>query len=219
VVLAELDDPDVEEVTNETYGGLKVACERAASKAYGEQLVIVRPTYVVGPWDPTGRFTWWVDRLAKGGEVLAPGPRESPMQVIDARDMATWMVGLLEVRRSGAFHAVSPEPPYGMGELLEQSAAAISPTGTVLTWADPEWLTEQGVDGMSLPLWTEGTPEWSMALDPAAAYATGLTPRPIGDTVRDTLDWLRDEPDALRKEWGIEPEREADLLARWHEKA
>jgi len=216
VLLAELDDPDVEEVTAETYGGLKVACERAAAAAYGERLTIVRPTYVVGPWDHTGRFTWWVDRLARGGEVLAPGPRESPMQVIDGRDMATWMVELIENQRGGSFHAVSPEPPYGMGELLEQSAAAVAPEGTVLTWADADWLTEHGQDGQSLPLWTEGTPEWSMALDPAAAYGTGLRPRPIGDTVRDTLAWLTDHGDALREEWGIAPEREAELLAQWH---
>lgn len=219
VVLAELEDPDVEEVTNETYGGLKVACERAASAAYGDQLAIVRPTYVVGPWDPTGRFTWWVDRLARGGEVLAPGPREHPMQIIDGRDMASWMVGLLEAQRGGVFHAVSPEPPYGMGELLEQSAAAIAPQGTVLTWADADWLTERGMDGMSLPLWTEGKPEWSMALDPAAAYATGLRPRPIGETVRDTLEWLQGEGDPLRKDWGIAPEQEAELLVQWHDRA
>ena len=218
LLLAELDDPDVEDVTNETYGGLKVACERAASKAYGERLSIVRPTYVVGPWDPTGRFTWWVDRLAKGGEVLAPGPRESPMQVIDARDMAAWMLGLLELEHYGAFHAVSPAPPFGMGDLLEQSAAAISPSGTTLTWVDADWLSEQGENGMSLPLWTEGTPEWSMALDPAAAFATGLRPRPVADTVRDTLDWQQAESDVLREGWGISPEREAELLSAWHQR-
>ena len=215
-LLAEPPGPEVEEVTNETYGGLKVACERAASEAYGEQLTIVRPTYVVGPWDPTGRFTWWVDRLAKGGEVLAPSPRESPMQVIDARDMATWMLGLMEQQHSGTFHAVSPEPPYGMGELLEQSAAAISPDGTTLTWVDAAWLCEQGETGVSLPLWTEGVPEWSLALDPAASYATGLRPRAIGETVRDTLAWQQDRTDVLRDDWGISPEREAELLAAWH---
>jgi 2'-hydroxyisoflavone reductase len=206
----------VTEVTNETYGGLKVACEWAAATAYGDALTIVRPTYVVGPWDPTGRFPWWVQRLARGGEVLAPGPADSPIQVIDARDQAAWLVGLVEAGITGAFHAASPPPPFGMGELLERSAAAIGPAGTTLTWVDGSWLAAAGQDGMSLPLWSEGSEEFALALDPAAAYASGLAPRPLEDTVRDTLAWAESSGDVTRQGVGLEPRVEAELLARWH---
>ena len=213
--LLELDDPTVQEVTNDTYGGLKVACERAAAQAYGDALSIVRPTYVVGPWDPTGRFPWWVLRIARGGEVLAPGPYDAPLQVIDARDHANWVLRLAERRVGGAFHAVSPAPPFGMGDVLEATASAIAPPGTTLTWVDPTWLVKQGLNGMSLPLWTEGTAEWVMALDPGVAYATGLQPRPLEDTVRDTAAWSRGRDDVLRPEWGVASDREKELLNLW----
>ena len=213
--LAELEDKSTEEVTERTYGGLKVECERAAESAYGSGLSIVRPTYVVGPWDYTGRFTWWVDRIARGGEVLCPGPREAPMQVIDARDMAAWTIGLAEAGTGGAFHAVSPRPPFGMGDLLDATAEAVAPPGTSLVWADAAFLTEQGENGMTLPLWTEGGVEQLMALDPGAAESTGLKPRPLQDTVRATLDWLRTEQPPPREGWGISPEREAELLSLW----
>ena len=107
--LAELDDPDTEEITDETYGGLKVACEHAATELYGAaHTTIVRPTYVIGPHDLSYRFTWWVERLALGGTVLAPGDPADPIQVIDARDMASWIVGLAAGPVAGIFHAVSP---------------------------------------------------------------------------------------------------------------
>jgi 2'-hydroxyisoflavone reductase len=213
--LAELEDKSTEEVTETTYGGLKVECERAAESAYGSALSIVRPTYVVGPWDYTGRFTWWVDRIARGGEVLCPGPREAPMQVIDARDMAAWTIGLAEAGTGGAFHAVSPRPPFGMGDLLDATAEAVAPAGTSMVWADAAFLTEQGENGMTLPLWTEGGVENLMALDPGAAESTGLKPRPLQDTVRATLGWLRTEQPPPREGWGISPEREAELLSLW----
>ena len=127
--LAELDDPTVEEVTDETYGGLKVLCERVAVERFGPRTVIVRPTYVVGPDDYTWRFPWWVARIARGGEVLAPGPADAPSQVIDVRDMAAWMVGLLERGESGAFHAVGPSSTFTWGEQLEAIASSVAPGG------------------------------------------------------------------------------------------
>src|SRR5262245_16528973 len=107
--LIRLADPTTEEVTNETYGGLKVLCEEAAAEAYGDDnLAVVRPTYVVGPYDYTGRFTWWVRRLSEGGEVLAPGPADAPMQVIDARDQGDFMIKLVEDGATGPYNSVSP---------------------------------------------------------------------------------------------------------------
>jgi 2'-hydroxyisoflavone reductase len=215
--LVHLTDKNVEEVTGETYGGLKVECERAAAEAYGDALSVVRPTYVVGPWDHTGRFTWWVDRLANGGDVLCPGPADAAMQVIDARDLATWTISLAERRVSGAFHAVSPAPPFSMRDLLETTAAAIAPPHTSLVWADAEFLTANGVDGRSMPLWTEGADEHVMALDPSAAQSSGLSPRSLAETVVDTWAWLRTQDSPLRPDTGLTAEREAELLAKWRE--
>lgn len=212
--LLELDDPTVEEVTDSTYGGLKVLCERAATERHGPDTVIVRPTYVIGPDDYTWRFPWWVTRLARGGEVLAPGPADAPAQVIDVRDMAAWMVGLLEDDESGAYHAVSPAPPFTWGQQIEAIRDAVAPEGTTLTWVDRDWLLAQQVDGSALPLWSADDPDvLVMAADPSKAMATGLQPRPLADTARDTLAWARavDQPAGT----GLAADREERLLKDW----
>ncbi len=211
--LQELDDPTVEEVTGETYGGLKVLCERAAVERHGASTLLVRPTYVVGPDDYTWRFPWWVARIARGGEVAVPGPAQAPLQVIDARDMGAWMVRLLEDGRQGAFHACSPEPPFTWAEAVQQIVDAVGPEGTNVTWVDPSVVVAAGVREGAFPLWSaDDSDVWVMACDPSRAYGTGLTPRPLADTVRDTLAWTRtvEEPPGT----GVTPETESDLLAR-----
>ncbi len=213
--LAVLDDPTVEEVTGESYGGLKALCERAAVDRFGPSTTVVRPTYVVGPDDYTWRFPWWVARLAAGGEVLAPGPADAPSQVIDVRDMAAWMVGLLERQARGAFHAAGPSATFTWGEQLAAVAGAVAPAGTTLTWVDGKWLLGEQIGEQDLPLWSGGDPDvLIMTADPAAALATGLTIRPFEQTVRDTLAWTRtvEQPAAP----GLAPAQERDLLARWH---
>jgi 2'-hydroxyisoflavone reductase len=213
--LAQLDDPTVEDVTEQTYGGLKALCERAATERFGPGTLVVRPTYVVGPDDYTWRFPWWVARLAAGGEVLAPGPVDAPAQVIDVRDLAGWMVGLLEARTSGPFHAAGPSATFTWGEQLETAARAVAPAGTRLAWVDDDFLLAAGVDGQSLPLWSGGDPDVLMlSADPAAALATGLALRPLEETVRDTLAWTRtvEQPPTP----GLDRERESELLAGWH---
>jgi 2'-hydroxyisoflavone reductase len=214
--LAEVGDPDATEVTGENYGGLKVACEQASTERFGPDTTIIRPTYVIGPYDRTYRFTWWVDRIAKGGTVLAPGSPDDPIQLIDARDQATWIVSLLERSITGTFHAVSPAPPFGFGQMLDAIAAEVAPAGTQLVWADSSFLIEQGVDGAALPLWAEGEGDaanMSMA-NPAAAFATGLEPRPLRQTVAD-IRAEEGQPGLSRPGVGISAEREAELLARW----
>jgi 2'-hydroxyisoflavone reductase len=184
-------DADVVEVTDDTYGPLKVASELTAADRYGAALSIVRPTYVVGPHDHTWRFPWWVHRIAAGGEVLAPGPYDAPTQVIDARDQATFMTGLLEQSVSGTFHTVSPEPPYGFGDLLEAIAARLAPPGTTLRWVDPAPLLAADLPGDPFPLWTAGEPELDgIAADPAAAIGAGLSVRPIEQTAEETWEWV-----------------------------
>lgn len=214
--LVELADPDVEQVTAETYGGLKVLCERAALDAHGPDTTVIRPTYVIGPHDHTGRFTWWVHRLARGGEVLAPGEPTDPIQVIDARDMGTWAVNLLERRMSGTFHAVSPPPPFGFGDLLEAVAAEVAPAGTTLTWVDSDFLHAAGETDDSLPMWPRGDDYTDAnAASPGAAYASGLAPRPLRRTIRELYQHEQESPTRIPDRVGLPPDREAELLAQW----
>jgi len=212
--LAILDDPTVEEVTDETFGGLKVLCERVAIERFGPRSLIVRPIYVVGPDDYTWRFPWWVARIARGGNVLAPGPADAPSQVIDARDMGAWMIGLLERGETGAFHAVGPSSTFTWGEQLEAIASSVAPEGTTLHWVDSEFLVEEQVDDSALPLWPGLDPDvLVMTADPAAALATGLTIRPLAETVRDTLAWIRTVEQPATS--GLSPADEAALLEKW----
>ena len=214
--LVRLDDPTTEDVTNESYGGLKVLCEEAAVEAYGpDRVAIVRPTYVIGPHDYTGRFTWWVRRIAAGGPVLAPGPQDAPMQVIDARDQGDFTVKLAEDAATGPFNSIWPPLPFRFEGLLKETAKGVGPADTELVWVDGPWLKEQGETGMSLPLWTEGAHEGAMAGDPAKAVAAGLSPRQISETVADTWAWIQETNPPLADGWGITPEREAELLAAW----
>lgn len=201
---------DVNEVTDTTYGPLKVACERAATAAYGDRLALVRPTYVVGPNDPTGRYPWWVRRMARGGQVLAPGAPDDPAQIVDVRDLADFQLGLATGQVTGVFNAVRPALPWS--ELLG-ATADIAPAGTALTWVDAKWLTEQGVNGTDLPLWNEGVVDWASAMSPTRAEAAGLRHRPLSEIVQDTSAWATD--DDLMDGVGLAPARETELLARW----
>jgi nucleoside-diphosphate-sugar epimerase len=213
-----IDDPSTEEITGDTYGGLKVLCEAAARERYGEPLVI-RPSYVVGPHDHTGRFTWWVTRFADGDEILAPGPAEDPMQVIDARDMASWCIGLMESETTGTFHAMSPPPPFTIEDLFDVIANEVAPAGHSVTWVDAEFLRAEAVDERSLPLWGADDPQkYVLAADPSRALQTGLRPRPLAQTIRETLEWARSTPSPLPPQLGLGREREAELLELWRKR-
>jgi 2'-hydroxyisoflavone reductase len=214
--LIELAEPIVEKFTLETYGGLKVACERAVTELHGAGSTVIRPTYVIGPHDYSGRFTWWVNRIARGGEVLAPGDADDPIQVIDARDMASWAVSLLEDSVAGIFHAVSPPPPFGFGQLLEVIAARVAPPGTTLTWVAKDYLLARGLDDAALPLWPGGDSERDInAASPAAALAAGLATRPLSQSIDEIREAEQHSPAARPDGVGITPEREAELLAGW----
>jgi 2'-hydroxyisoflavone reductase len=216
--LADVTEPDAEQVTNENYGGLKVACERLATELFGPATTIIRPTYVIGPHDRTYRFTWWVDRIARGGDVLAPGDPGDAIQLIDARDMASWIVSMLERSVTGTFHAVDPAPPFTFGEMLAAIAAEVGPPGTTLTWVPSDFLLAMGVTEGQMPLWPAGDAEGAnmSAANPAAAFAAGLSPRPLRETIADIA---AEDRDGGRPGVGIAPDREADMLAAWAAKS
>ena len=192
----------------EAYGGMKVACEQVVQSTAASS-VVARPGLIVGPGDPTGRFAYWPQRLARGGEVLAPGRPDDIVQVIDVRDLAAWLLELAESRTTGVYDAVGIPIPFG--EMLADVAAGTG-TSPELTWVDGAFLDEQGVvpwagEG-SLPLWLP-RPEYDgmLAHDPRPAVAAGLRLRPVADTAPGCLD----SPAVA-----LSPEREARLLAAWH---
>jgi 2'-hydroxyisoflavone reductase len=216
--LATLEDESIEEAsTGEAYGGLKVLCERAASAAFGDRLLVVRPGLIVGPHDPTGRFTYWVVRAARGGEMLAPAPPEAPMQVIDARDLASFAVTAAEARLTGVLNTVGRSLPPTLGDLIGEVVRA-GGADTRVRWVGEDLLVARAVEPWSeLPVWLPaGDPQYGgfMRRDGSRAYALGLTLRPLADTVRDTLAWARELGDAAIPEGvGLTAQREADLLA------
>ena len=191
----------------------------------------MRAGLIVGPNDPTGRFTYWPRRVARGGEVLAPGRKGRPVQFVDVRDLAAWLVDLAEGRVAGTFNATGPEPPITMAELLE-TCRAVSGSNARITWVDEDFLREREVgEWMELPLWIAetGDPAWRrfQEVDVSRAIAAGLRFRTVADTVRDTLEWALVTGGAGAPlasglelgEAGMKPEREAELLAEWHRKA
>jgi len=144
---------DDRSVILELYGPLKAACERAAEQGLPGRALVLRPGLIVGPYDPTDRFTWWVQRVARGGEVLAPGRPDRPVQIIDARDLAEWMVRLAESRTTGIYQATGPERPLEFRELLD-AAKQVSASDASFRWVDEPFLLEAGVKPWSeLPLW------------------------------------------------------------------
>lgn len=211
-LLREVADPDSEVIDGDTYGGLKALCERAAQEAFGD-IAIVRPTYVVGPYDHTERFTWWVWRLARGGDILAPGPPDDPMQVIDARDLARFVVDVADGGRAGTWHTMTPQPPFSFSDLLDVIAHEVAPADHNVEWVTEDFLRDAGVGESTFPLWGAGDPQrFVLAADASRALAAGLSPRPLAESIRDTLEWARTSPPDGT---GLSPEREAELLAAW----
>ena len=210
LALQTLKDETVEVVDGETYGGLKVLCEQVVEEIYGERALIVRPGMIVGPYDPTDRYTYWDARIARGGEVLVPGVPDRPVQMIDARDLGAWMVHLLESDKAGVFNATGPERPLTWASWMAALRGA-SGSDVKLTWVSDEFLQQHEVSGAELPFWVPAEYANIFAISVARAVAAGLRFRPAVETAADTLAWKGS--DDLKV--GLKPEREAELLKAW----
>lgn len=210
--LATLEDPSVESITGDTYGGLKAASERAATEAFGaERTLLVRPGLIVGPHDHTDRFAYWPWRVQKGGPVVAPGRPDALVQVIDVRDLAEWMVHATEHRLYGAYNTVGPASPTSMHAVLTEVVRVVEPSAE-LVWVPDDVLLEHDVmPWTGLPLWV---PDLDAKTSVAKAVAAGLTHRPLADTIAATRDWLREEPRPGAFANTLSPGLEATLLAR-----
>jgi 2'-hydroxyisoflavone reductase len=198
------------------YGLTKALGEDVVHAAFPGRTTVVRPGLIVGPEDPTDRFTYWPVRIDRGGEVLAPGNPDHANQVIDQRDLGEWVVRLAESGTTGDFNATGPASRMSMAEMLYGIRAATS-APVQFTWVSEDFLQEHGVRPWSdLPSWIPGDPLMNVSID--RALAAGLTFRPLAVTVRDLLEWDRGRPAGSRTgpPPGLAPEREKELLAEWH---
>jgi 2'-hydroxyisoflavone reductase len=189
--------------------------EAEAREAFGNRATIVRPGLIVGPLDPTDRFTYWPVRIDRGGDVLAPGDGLDAVQVIDARDLSAWIVRLAENGTAGTFNGAGPGTRLSMSEMLSGIRAATS-APVSLHWVPADFLTDHDVHGWShMPAWIPRNPLTFVRNE--RAVAAGLTFRPLAETARDTIDWNAERPaDVLASpRAGLEAGREAEVLAAW----
>jgi 2'-hydroxyisoflavone reductase len=219
--LARLEDPNVDKVTNDTYGPMKALCEQYSAAAFKDRVSIVRPGYIVGPLDQSDRFTYWPVRASKGGEMLAPGSPGDPIQVIDVRDLAAFMMKLVESRTNGTFNADSAPRALTMGQLVTASLNASPQAGTKAVWVSEDYLAAHWKpDDMDIPPWspTKGDTAGFSLTSTTAAEKAGLRSRPLEVTVRDTLAWFQTLPAERQAKLkaGLDPVREADTLKAWH---
>ncbi|MCL5996899.1 MAG: epimerase [Chloroflexi bacterium] len=216
--VATLIDESTEDITGETYGPLKALCEQAAERAMPGRVFVPRPGLIVGPHDPTDRFTYWPRRVAQGGHVLAPGRPERPIQFIDVRDLAGWMIQMVEAAQVGIYNAIGPMPMVTMGQLLDTSKA-LSGSDAHFVWVSEGFLGEQKVVPWSeMPLWVpESDPSMAgfFGFDNHKALTTGLAFQSLATTVRDTLAWDAARPAGQPSRAGISRERETELLRAW----
>jgi len=213
----------------EAYGGFKALSEEAAETALPGRVLSVRAGLIVGPYDPTNRFTYWVTRLARGGAVLAPEPPVQPVQLVHARDLADWMLDAADRGVTGVVNATGPAEPLTLGETLERLRDAVGPDAD-LVWTDERFLVDAGVEPFQhLPLWLAPTvdPAWAgfFGLDVSRALAEGLRFRSLEETARDTLAWAERETPVAKDVGvatapaGLDPAREHELLDAWRREA
>lgn len=212
-----MDDPTIETMGDQYqyYGPLKVLCEEAAERAMPKKTTIIRPGYIVGPGDPTDRFTYWPVRFDKGGKILVPGAPTDPLQVIDVRDLSAFMLRCGERRRLGAFNACGPKQRLSWGETLDACKRASSKKDIELKWMSTEKVLES--KGVQFPIWAPyaGDSKGFHTVSNRAAVAAGLDFTPIQRTVDDTLAWWKTLPEDRRAriKRQFDPAKEAELLA------
>jgi len=212
-------DADPESESGEDYAAAKRGGELAAIEGFGDKTVLARAGLILGPYEYVGRMPWWLRRIERGGDVLAPGPANQPIQYIDCRDLARWLLHAADEGISGAFNTVSRPGHATMGSLLD-AAVAVTGSKAQLVWVPPEVIEAAGIRPWTeLPVWVPPDSELSglHTGDVSAAYATGLSCRPVLDTVADTWAWLQREgfpaDTPVARAHGIDPDREREVLA------
>lgn len=215
-----LEDETIEEVTSggsSTYGPLKALCEQAAEAMMPGRVLSIRPGLIVGPYDPTDRFTYWPARVARGGDVLAPPTPNASVQLIDGRDLAKWIIRMAESKKTGIYNATGPAELLTFEQLLDICAKTVG-TDVTLVWTSPSFLAEQRVrPWRDLPLWLPDEMRGLLQVDMTKATIDGLAFRPLSETINDTLIWAQQRPETYVWQAGLTPEREARILAQWYQ--
>ena len=215
-------NPDLERLEPGTYGPMKVLCERYSTEAFKNRIGIIRPGYIAGPGGGGDHIAHWPVRASKGGEMLAPGSPRDPIQIIDVRDLATWMMKMVEARTHGVFNVVSPPRAFTMGDIISVSKKASSNPNTQVTWVPADFLIENlRPKEQFLPPWLppSGNTTAAALVSAARAIEKGLVSRPLWDTVADTLRWFQSlsaEEQAHAAQFGLNEAREREILAAWH---
>jgi 2'-hydroxyisoflavone reductase len=217
--VATMPDPTIERV-EEFYGALKALCEQAAETALPGRVTNVRPGYIVGPGDPSDRFTYWPLRVEKGGEMVAPGTPNDPVQYIDARDLAAWMIGAVEKKHVGIYNLCGPVEPTTISALI-QTCIEVTGSDAKPLWIDAQFLGDHGAQlGADLPIWVPDDEKMRgfARVSNKKAVDTGLVTRPTAEIVADTLKWFHSLPEPRQKTLraGWLPQREAEMLAAFH---
>jgi 2'-hydroxyisoflavone reductase len=212
--VGKMEDESVEEVTGETYGPLKALCEKTVQETYGDRALIIRPGLIVGPYDPTDRFTYWPMRIKRGGDVIVPDSPDVPVQIIDVRDLSEFIIKLVKENASGIYNATGPDTELTLGEMID-ACRRVSGSVVNLHWASTEFLKEHGVEPWSdMPVWIPDTEEDAgfSRMDISRAVDAGLKFRPLEDTIRDTIAWAEMRPDDHQWRAGLDPVKEGLLL-------
>ena len=210
-----LEDETVEEITGETYGPLKALCERVVLDAFADRALVIRPGLIIGPHDPTDRFTYWPRRFHLAREVvLAPDCKTQPVQMIDVRDLAAFCLKMLSDGASGIYSVTGPQSPIALEGAISTIQQAVNPEAEVV-WAATDFLKEKGVEPWSdfpfvLPY--DGSDNGMLSVDIGKALSAGLKLRPLENTVRDTLEWWQSKGSPTLKV-GLSDDNEAELLA------
>lgn len=216
--LLTMEDESVEDIDGETYGPLKVLCEKTVLNAFGDAALIVRPGLIVGPDDYTDRFTYWPRRMKQGGRMLVPDVPDQPVQYIDARDLAAFTIGLTEKKQGGIYNAVGPEEEETLGTFLRRCKDITSSEAEFVPVADEFLRGQEDIKPFNtIPMWlsADKKPYGMMRADNARAIAAGLTLRPLEEIIADTLTWDAARPEKDKYYCGLKPERERELLDLW----
>jgi 2'-hydroxyisoflavone reductase len=211
-------DPALDQATkpsNELFGPMKRRCEAIVQEMFNEHATIVRPGLIVGPDDPTDRFTYWPARIDRGGEVLAPMPQDMPVQFIDSRDLGAFIAKLIDDGHTGTYNATGPGSLLTMDQMLYGIRAATS-SPVSFTWVDTAFLLGRAGPFMEVPLWVPGEEmKGFMSLDCSKAVSHGLSFRPLADTARDIMAWVKTLPPDRKWVAGLKPEKEQQIMADW----
>jgi 2'-hydroxyisoflavone reductase len=206
----------------EMYGGLKALCEQAAKEAMPNRVLLIRPGLIVGPYDYTDRFTYWPVRVARGGEILAPGRPDRFVQFVDSRDLAEWTVNMAERKAAGIYNVNGLPDMLTMRDVLEESKS-VSQSNASFTWVEEDFLLQENVKAWSeMPLWLpeDAAPQLKgfMFIDCKKAVLDGLVLRPLTATVADTLSWYRTNQAKAEMKAGISRDKERQLLLKWYKR-